>query len=117
MQDNGRRFGGYHNGGMVDRQERPERPITAERCSEDIIRRAETAKARMIELPGNDIFPVGVNNRDFDNTGFEIGNTASIQNHPSFIDDEYCIVAAHIDECLKKRIEDGEYVDFNKLLP
>ena len=40
-----------------------------------------------------------------------------IGSHPSFIDNEYCVVAAHVDENLRKRIEEGYYVDFNKLLP
>ena len=37
--------------------------------------------------------------------------------HPSFIDDEYCVVAAHVDEALRRQIDEGSYVDFNKLLP
>ena len=37
--------------------------------------------------------------------------------HSSFIDDEYCVKAAHVDENLCRQIEEGEYVDFNKLLP
>ena len=113
-QENNRRFGGgFSEGGMLERQERPERPITAERRSEDIIRRAETAKARMIELPGNqDLYPMGTNILSNGNNV----QSHTTQSHSSFIDDEYCIVAAHIDDCLKKRIEDGEYVDFNKLL-
>ena len=37
--------------------------------------------------------------------------------HSNLVDEEYCLVASHIDDNLRRRIKEGDYVDFNRLLP
>ena len=56
----------------------------------------------MVDLPGN-----------YQNQALNI----DFRSHPSFIDDEYYIVAVNVDDNLKRQIQEGEYVDFNRLLP
>ena len=99
------------------------RQMTAEQRSEQIIRWSEASKARMVDLPGNTINaspPFDINDNrlaNVDHGNDRNRNYVSVYEHPTFIDNEYCIVAVHIDESLCRHIEDGDYVDFNKLLP
>ena len=37
--------------------------------------------------------------------------------HSTIVDEDYLVVAAHIDDTLNCRIRAGEYVDFTRLLP
>ena len=37
--------------------------------------------------------------------------------HSMIVDEDYLVVAAHVDAATKQKIEVGEYVDFAKLLP
>ena len=37
--------------------------------------------------------------------------------HSTLVDDDYLVLAAHVDETLKEKIKSGDYVDLSKLLP
>ena len=77
---------------------------------EGLIRDAENAKARMNEVPGM------LTNNSL--TGIREGiDTQSHFVHSAMVDEDYLVVAAHIDENLAKRIRSGEYIDFACLLP
>ena len=69
----------------------PEKKIpSAGKTVEDIVRNAEISKARMYEVPG----------------------TVNIQ----LIDQDYQMIDVHVDETLRKRIQNLEFVDLGKLL-
>ena len=77
--------------------------------AEQLIREAEASKARMYEVPGNEILSneasVPLEGNNF--------NRNNVFNH---IDDDYLLVASHVDLNMQHRIANGEYVDFAKLL-
>ena len=82
-----------------DREKEKENPEkVAERRAEDMIREAEAAKVQIMDIQGKHNF----NNQYM---------------HSVLVDESFMMVAAHIDDSLKKRIEEGEYVDFARLLP
>ena len=72
--------------------------------TEQLVRDAENAKAKMLNVPGKDM---GIDLRNF--------NRSLAYSH--LVDDDYRMVASHLEESLIKKIEMGEYVDFGKLLP
>ena len=83
----------------------------AERRADHLIREAELSKARMVDIPGKN-----------GETSFERGNKIATNingelMHSVIVDQNFLMVAAHIDESLKRKIINGEYVDFVKLLP
>ena len=71
----------------------------AEEHADRVVREAENSRARMIEITGND-----------DKTGQALL-------HSVIVDDGYLQVAAHVEEGLRRRIENFEYIEFSKLLP
>ena len=71
--------------------------------ADEVIRQAEASKARMFDVTG------WCNN---DKSGF-----SQEVLHAALVDEKYSIVGAHLDRTTKLRIENGEYVDFAKLLP
>ena len=80
----------------------------AERRAEDLIREAEASKARMADVPGKH------------GRGISKLNTLPINDefvHSMLVDQNFLMVAAHVDEGLHRKIIMGEYVDFAKLLP
>ena len=60
-----------------------------------MLREAEAAKGRIYDVPGKDA-----------------PNLLT-----TIIDDDYIVIGSHIDDSLRQRIGNGEYVDFAKLLP
>ena len=93
-----------------------------------MVREAEKAKARILDTPGNLIYPK--NNAAVD--GFEKGNDCLIETnchdsapkcnlnvtyHSSLLDEENMCVGNYIDETTRRKIGNGEYVDFVKLMP
>ena len=81
-----------------------------ERRGEQLIRNAEAAKARMVDVPG----------RNNDNTNGFAQTNVQPKNELMWsvmVDQDYLMVAAHIDEAMKRKVINGEYVDFIRLLP
>ena len=72
--------------------------------TEQLVRDVENAKAKMLNVPGKDM---GIDLRNF--------NRSLAYSH--LVDDDYHMVASHLEEGLVKKIETGKYVDFGKLLP
>ena len=77
----------------------------ADQRAENMIREAEAAKAKMLDVTG--MLPHS--HPHFENMQFATNTT--------LMDESFLMVASHIDETLRRKIENGEYVDFAKLLP
>ena len=78
-----------------DYNRRPETPPQLNR-REQLMREGESNKVHIMEVPGNEI---------------HVPLTTSV------LDEDYLIVGNHVEEMLKKKIANGEYVDFAKLIP
>ena len=91
---------------LLPRQPQPPPETTPEEHAQRIIREAEQGRADMHKVKGNDQSLIDFN---------KLNNKVLL--HSVLIDESYLVVAAHVDEQLKKRILDFEYVDFSKLLP
>ena len=76
--------------------------LSPEESAEKLIHEAESKKARKVATPGNDIMFEGDINKQF---------------HLVLVDEDYLLVAAHVDSSTFNKIVSGEYVDFAKLLP
>ena len=72
-----------------------------------LIREAELLKARVLDLPGKHSSTF---NRELKNVTTELL-------HSVVVDDKYSAVGKHIDAATRQKIEQGEYVDFAKLIP
>ena len=92
-----------------------------EEQARDLIKEGEQSKARILELPGESMGRQGISNygpitqgrfnpgRDFDYKQQFI--------HSAMVDEQYSMVATHVDETLYNKVTNGEYVDFSKLIP
>ena len=74
--------------------------------AEKVIRDAETSKAMMFGVKGNEltegnIIPIQLNNL----------------HHATLVDDKYVTIGGHIDQGVQEKIRKGEYIDFARLLP
>ena len=102
----------YHSRQQQPRIENNPRPSTSsvktpgEIRAEEMIRQAETAEARIYDVPGESV-------RQYDNEP-ELNKDRL---HSVIVDEEFSMVASHLDDLFKKRIEAGEYVDFARLIP
>ena len=65
-----------------------------------MIREAENARARIYDVQGN-------------------VNTETSGFHPylTSLDEDYLMVGNHVDNLIRHKIKNGEYVDFAKLMP
>ena len=68
---------------------------------EAMIKEAETSKARMVVTLGNEL--------TFIEKGLNWQSTA--------VDENYMVIGAHLDNSVKQKIVNHEYVDFSRLLP
>ena len=82
--------------------------LSLEDRAEQIICQSEAMKAKILPVPGKDrnLFPQQVN--------FDLENDFI---HSAMVDEDYQVVAAHVDESLMRNIKLGEYIDFARLLP
>ena len=81
------------------------------------IRDAETSKARIYDVAGNDCVHdiqdksrQGESHREWDELKSKFA-------HSLLVDESYLMVASHVDQGMRQRIERGEFVDFARLLP
>ena len=110
-------------GGIPREAFRPGHQVLEDNVSR-FIREAETSCARVLEPQGNGNFHV-LNDQNCARVGK--GNELKGDNFVLFgpnqymktaiMDEDYLIVAAHIDENLERRVRNGEYIDFVRLLP
>ena len=85
-------LGTSKEGGTQDRQ-------TADERAKFMICQAEGAKARMYDITGNE------------------HNDQNPLFHSVVVDEDYAIIGVHLDDNLRKKIIQGEFVDFSKLIP
>ena len=89
--------------------------------AEQMIWEAEASRARIYKVPGK---PMDIQNE----VGYEINNmqplagrfpVTPIRNpvHAALLDEDYLLVGNYIDKSIRKKIGNGEYVDYSKLLP
>ena len=77
----------------------------AEQRAENMIREAEMAKIQLLEMPGRKNNLMG--------TDFKCKQDFV---HTVMVDESFMLVATHIDDNLKGKIKNGNYVDFARLL-
>ena len=93
-----------------------------------MIRDAEASKAQILQPRGNVHFinnHINTNSRRYVDDGYESdeqeeteqGNFQLHQHHPAVVDEDYLVVGNFVEEHIRQRIENGEYVDFSRLLP
>ena len=90
-------------------QNEPRRPTHEERTMEQAmarIRESEAKKINMFRTPGNEI-----ENSNMGSQGI------SATQHSAVVDENYVSIGSHIENSLKEKIKNGEYVDFARLLP
>ena len=91
----------------------------AERRADQLIREAELSKAQMVDIPGrnkvNNPATPGSHQGEI-NTNCRLDLNSQFV-HSAMVDQNFLMVAAHIDENLKKKILTGKYIDFARLLP
>ena len=77
----------------------------------EVIQEAEAAKARIFDLQGR--------SDELNLFGEKYGelNVRFDLVHSAMVDENYMLVAAHLEESLQGRIIKGEYVDFSRLIP
>ena len=88
-------------GNSRDVDNKQSRSLSAEEHTEQIIRQAEAAKAKIFPPTGRD----------------DIGQLGQKFEFVAKIDQEYLSIGSHVDEGMRDRIQRGEYMDFAKLLP
>ena len=77
--------------------------------AEEMIRDAEWARARIIDVPGKDQLNIGQDSSKL--------NNLEVTYHSSLLDKGYLLVGNYVDECTRQKVGNGEYVDFAKLMP
>ena len=107
-----------------DNRRRPSQMAENERA-EQMIREAENAKVKMMDVPGNEI-PLSIEEQgnEKESQDFNENQRANLMVdpnnhfvHSAMVDEEFLMVAAHVDEVTRRRIVNGEFVDFARLLP
>ena len=96
--------------------------VNQEDKAAQIIRNAERAKARMMDVPGknnNSFNPLNVQYGECTNEVNEINliNNNGDMIHSVMVDEQYSAVASHVKENLRRKIMLSEYIDFSRLLP
>ena len=79
----------------------------AQERADFLIRQAEANKAQMLEVPGNE---GNIANQEQSNEG----NGDCLH---YVVDEKYLVIGNYVEDSLRQKIENGEYVDFSKLLP
>ena len=107
---------GYQN--QHENQSRDARPEqyrqelqNPEEIADKTIREVEQTKAQVFDVPGeknNQL--VGVNQP-------LMAGLSQNYIHSMFVDENYCLVVAHVDATIKAKIVKGQYIDFSKLVP
>ena len=88
---------------------RPSPAEIVEERTREIIRRAESAKANMLQVPGKETIISSPNSNQF----FTSGDLY----HSVVVDEGYSAIGRHLDENMKRWIQEGEYIDFSRLIP
>ena len=78
------------------------------------IKEAESSRAHMYDVSGNDPLTPKHNDQEFTQDPIEILNEGFA--HSMMVDEQFMFVAAHIDSSLHQKIAKGEYVKFSRLI-
>ena len=78
------------------------------------MRDAERSKARILEVPGK-FHEVDHNPDNFKNDF--LNRMSGEFAHSMLVDEEFSMVASHVDEATRRKIANTEYMDFVRLLP
>ena len=84
-------------------REQQNQPMTVEEKTKPMVQQAEAAKAKIFNISGR---------HDYTNY-YENQKEQHMLLHSVVADSDYAIVAAHVDESLKRCIIEDEYVDFS----
>ena len=90
---------------------RPQIPTSEQ---DQLVRDAERSKARILEVPGK-FHEVDHNPDNFKNDF--LNRMSGEFAHSMLVDEEFSMVASHVDEATRRKIANTEYVDFVRLLP
>ena len=120
---------------------RPDRETerSARNKADQLVRDAEASKARILDPTGNydrhnlhlpnvRMLNFNARRRGVQDDGYESDEDPDVdidnrnnpdfsQHHPALIDENYLVIGNHVEEHIRQRIENGEYVDFSRLLP
>ena len=94
---------------IQDDEASEEKQLTPEQQADQVVRDAENSKAKLLEVAGN------VNNVTMPQSELLAHNRVSILSTAQ-IDEDYQMVDSHVEDGLKTKIQNFEYVDFVKLL-
>ena len=104
----------------MDNQNNERRDVNHSRGSE-MIQENEQLKARIMEVPGEqNIQGITVGNINVGpsmNLPLTPHLLQATPSHSSVVDEDYLLVGNYLDENIKRRIGNGEFVDFAKLMP
>ena len=79
--------------------------LSPKQRGDQLIRDAEVSKARIFDVPGNEI-------DEFESTNFTTQFMRS-----AMMDENFLLVASHVDQMTQEKIVKGEFVDFGRLIP
>ena len=79
--------------------------------ADQMVREAETSKIRMLDVKGK-----SDNQHDNDRQA-QFARLADSFFHSSLVDETYNVIDSHVDENTRKKILNGEFVEFERLLP
>ena len=88
-----------------DGKRTPQKKETAESRAERLLLDAKKARARLYDATGNENGPVEINQA-----------TRCDGRSSSLMDEDYLLVASHVDVKTRLKISKGEYIDFSKLV-
>ena len=88
---------------------------TAEERANDLVREAEAAKAKIYRPTGR-LHGENTEYYKHDRCNHGISLESNFV-HSAMVDENYLIVVGHIDETMQCKIEQGQYVDFARLIP
>ena len=85
----------------------PTLAVLAEEKTREMIRKAEVSKASMLQVPGK---------RVVTKEPIQVFSSNDLL-HSVVVDEGYSAIGRHIDESVKRRIQEGEFIDFARLIP
>ena len=84
--------------------------MTADQRSREMIQKAEDNKVKMLEVPGKSRADQVIMDNNFEN---EKGSLL----HSVLVDEDYAVVGPQVDDITRRKICEGSYVDFARLIP
>ena len=113
---------GYHGKDRrtIDEGQHRRQAMNADEHANEMIWEAEEARARMLDPRDKDHDSnnfgqsLAFHKHGYDAKSFDVNREFV---HSAMVDENYLLVATHVDESTQRKIEKGDYVDFTRLLP